>query len=367
MRKILLTTTAFVALGSVAAVAADVSVSGNARFRYNSWSDDNALPATDAGANNTSMTDVLQLWVQSSATTDSGLSIGTNTRILTDGSVDRNWIDIDGDFGKIDLGKQWSLSYSGSMHENWMGTVAGGVFMGGSTNGAAVSARDSVDAQVSNANTAVASRAAAAATGLAGMNSTGFIGGTKNNKVVYHIPSVGGFNAAVSYSDAGALLGSDETTTQVSYTMPMGGGSLKLNMVTNATSGTTETASESDGRELGVEYSGGFGRVYALSQNTETTTINGVSTNDQEGTTFGGMYNLNSATKVVYYNQNVDQDGTTDNGDKFSSDTIGVRYDMAGGLRIGLLHSNYNFTDGATPLVSSENGTATRLQVRVNF
>ena len=80
MRKILLTTTAFVALGSVAAVAADVSVSGNARFRYNTWSDDNAA---SAGANNNSMTDVLQLWVKSSATTDSGLSIGTNTRLLT--------------------------------------------------------------------------------------------------------------------------------------------------------------------------------------------------------------------------------------------------------------------------------------------
>ena len=63
----------------------------------------------------------------------------------------------------------------------------------------------------------------------------------------------------------------------------------------------------------------------------------------------------------------MDQDGTTDNGDKFSSDTVGVRYDMAGGLRIGLLHSNFSFTDGATPLVNSENGTATRLQVRVNF
>ena len=364
MRKILLTTTAFVALGSVAAVAADVSVSGNARFRYNTWSDDNALPATDAGANNTSMTDVLQLWINSSATTDSGLSIGTNTRILTDGSVDRNWIDIDGDFGKIDLGKQWSLSYSGSLHENWMGTVAGGVFMGGSTNGAAVAARDSVDAQSGRA--AVATRAAAAATGLAGMNSTGFIGGSKANKVVYHMPSVGGLNAAVGYADAGALLGSDETTAQLSYTMPMAGGSLKLNMVTIATDGTTETAAESDGRELGVEYSGGFGRVYALSQNTETTTIAGVSTNDQEGTTFGGTYNLNSATKLVYYNQNVDQDGTTDNGDKFSSDTIGVRYDMAGGLRVGLLHSNYDFTDAGVA-ANSENGSATRLQVRVNF
>jgi len=361
MRKILLTTTAFVALGSVAAVAADVSVSGNARFRYNTWSDDNAAAA---GANNNTMTDVLQLWVKSSATTDSGLSIGTNTRILTSGAVDRNWIDIDGDFGKIDLGKQWSLSYSGSLHENWMGTVAGGVFMGGSTNGAAVAARDAVAAQSGRA--AVATRAAAAATGLAAMNSTGFIGGNKNNKVIYHMPSVGGFNAAVGYMDAGSTSDADETTTQVSYTMPMGGGSLKVNMASIATSGKNATSGESDGREIGVQYSGGFGRVYALSQNTETTTAAGVSTNDQEGTTFGGTYNLNSATKVVYYRQEMDQDGTVDTGDKFSSDTVGVRYDMAGGLRIGLLHSNYDFTD-AGAAANSENGSATRLQVRVNF
>jgi len=363
MRKILLTTTAFVALGSVAAVAADVSVSGNARFRYNSWSDDNAAAA---GANNNSMTDVLQLWIKSSATTDSGVSVGTNTRLLTSGAVDRNWIDIDGDFGKVDLGKQWSLSYSGSLHEYWMGTVAGGVFMGGSTNGAAVAARDAVAAQASNNNTAVASRAAVAATGLAAMNTVGFIGGNKNNKVIYHMPSVGGFNAAVGYMDAGSTSDADETTTQVSYTMPVGGGSLKVNMVSIATEGANATSGESDGREVGVEYSGGFGRVYALSQNTETTTAAGVATNDQEGTTFGGTYNLNSAAKVVYYRQEMDQDGTVDTGDKFSSDTVGLRYDMAGGLRIGLLHSSYDFTD-AGAAANSENGSATRLQVRVNF
>lgn len=366
MRKILLTTTAFVALGSVAAVAADVSVSGNARFRYNTWSDDNAAVA---GANNNSMTDVLQLWVKSSATTDSGLTIGTNTRFLTSGdeatgsNVDRNWIDIDGDFGKIDLGKQWSLSYSGSLHEYWVGTVAGGVFMGGSTNGAAVTAVDAVAAQSGRA--AVATRAAAAATGLAAMNKNGFIGGTKNNKVVYHMPSVGGFNAAVGYADAGSTSDADETTTQVSYTMPMGGGSLKVNMVSIATEGANATSGESDGREVGLEYSAGFGRLYALTQNTETTTAAGVATNDQEGTTFGGQYNM-GATKIVYYRQEMDQDGTTDTGDKFSSDTIGVRYDIAGGLRIGLLHSNYDFTD-AGAAASSENGSATRLQVRMNF
>jgi hypothetical protein len=363
MRKILLTTTAFVALGSVAAVAADVSVSGNARFRYNTWSDDNAAAA---GANNNTMTDVLQLWVSSSATTDSGLSIGTNTRLLTSGTVDRNWIDIDGDFGKIDLGKQWSLSYSGSLHETWVGTVAGGSFMGGSTNGAAVAAANGVAAAQSATGAAVAAVPAVAATGLAAMNSTGFIGGTKNNKVIYHMPSVGGFNAAVGYADAGSTTDADETTTQLSYTMPMGGGSLKVNMVSIATSGANATAAESDGREVGVEYSGGFGRVYVLSQNTETTTAAGVATNDQEGTTFGGTYNLNSAAKVVYYRQEMDQDGTTDTGDKFSSDTIGLRYDMAGGLRVGLLHSNYDFTDAGVA-ANSENGSATRLQVRVNF
>lgn len=363
MRKILLTTTALIALGSVSAVAADVSISGNARFRYNTWSDDNAAAA---GANNNSMTDVLQLWVKSSATTDNGLSIGTNTRILTSGAVDRNWIDVDGEFGKIDLGKQWSLSYSGSLHENWMGTVAGGVFMGGSTNGAAVTARNAFSAADSGTGVAVTRRLAAAATGLAAMNSTGFIGGNKNNKVIYHMPSIGGLNAAIGYMDAGATSEADETSTHVSYTMPMGGGSLKLNMASIATNNANATGSESDGREIGVQYSAGFGRVYALQQNTQTTTAAGVSTNDQEGTTFGGQYNLNSATKVVYYRQEMDQDGTTDTGDKFSSDSIGIRYDMAGGLRVGILHSNYDFTDAAAA-ANSENGSATRLQVRMNF
>ena len=334
MRKILLTTTALIALGSVAAVAADVSISGNTRFRYNTWSDDNAAAA---GENNNSMTDVLQLWVKSSATTDSGLSIGTNTRILTSGAVDRNWIDIDGDFGKIDLGKQWSLSYSGSLHEAWMGTVAGGVYMGGSNSA-----------------------------GLAAMQSGGFIGGTKNNKVVYHMPSIGGFNAAIAYEDAGAASDADSTSSQISYTMPMADGSLKLNMASISNAGANATADESDGREVGVQYSGGFGRVYALQQNTSTTNTSGVSTNDQEGTTLGGQYNLNSATKLVYYRQEMDQDGTTDTGDSFSSDTIGVRYDIAGGLRVGLLHSSYDFTD-ASAAANNDNGSATRLQVRMNF
>ena len=333
MRKILLTTTALVALGSVAAVAADVSISGNTRFRYQSWSDDNAAVA---GENNNSMSDILQLWVRSSATTDSGLTIGTNSRIRSDAVVDRNWIDIDGDFGKIDLGEQWSLAYSGSLHEIWVGTVAGGGYMGGSTNA-----------------------------GLLAMNRSGFMSGTTNPKINYHLPSIGGFNAAIGFEDAGSTSDADQTDIHLRYDMPMADGTLRLNMNSNSTNGADATAAESDAREIGVQYSGGFGRVYALQQNMETTTIAGVKTSDLEGTTFGGTYNM-GATNLVYYRQENDQDGTTGLGDSFSSDTIGVRYNIAGGLRVGLLHSNYDYTD-ADNAATSENGSGTRLEVRMDF
>ena len=364
MRKILLTTTALVALGSVSAVAADISLSGNMRFRYNTWSDDNAQVD---GENNNAMSNVMQLWVKSTATTDNGLSIGTNTRINASGAIDRNWIDIDGEFGKIDLGQQWSLSYSQSLHENWMGTVAGGIYMGGSDNGAALSARDSVAAQ--SGRVAVATRAAAAATNLAAMNSTGFIGGTKNNKINYHLPSIAGLNIAIGYGDAGALSAADETTLAARYVMPLMTGSVTLNYSSINTDSTTALTNSSFGRETGIQYAGDFGRVYYIAQNTSSESPAGAKANDQEGSTIGGQYNLDSASRLVYYRQDVDQDGTTNNGDKFSSDTIGYRYDMAGGLRIGLLHSNYDFTDSDQQAATNanDNGSATRIEIRVDF
>jgi len=180
------------------------------------------------------------------------------------------------------------------------------------------------------------------------------------------MPSVGGLNAAVSYSDAGATTEADETATAVSYNMGMLSGNLRLQYANIETDAANPTGNETSGKEMGAEYSGSFGRVYMIAQNTETVTSAGVKTSDQEGTTFGGQYNLNSATKLVYYRQEMEQDGTVNTNDDFSSDTVGVRYDMAGGLRIGVLHSNYDYTD-ASATASSENGSATRLQVRVNF
>jgi len=201
------------------------------------------------------------------------------------------------------------------------------------------------------------------------MNSAGFIGGSTANKINYHLPSIAGLNIAIGYGDAGALSDADETTMSARYAMPFASGNVTLNYASISTDAATPLAVESFGRETGIQYSAGFGRVYFVNQNVSTEALNGAKANDQEGSTIGGQYNLDSASKLVYYRQDVDQDGTTNNGDSFSSDTVGYRYDMAGGLRIGLLHSNYDFTDSDQQAATNanDNGSATRIEIRIDF
>jgi hypothetical protein len=72
MRKVLLATTALVALGGVSAASADISISGSAAFQYMTWSDTAANAAT---ADDNKMLVETDVKVSMSNTTDSGLSI----------------------------------------------------------------------------------------------------------------------------------------------------------------------------------------------------------------------------------------------------------------------------------------------------
>jgi hypothetical protein len=97
MRKVLLATTALVAVGGVtAASAADISISGNYEWEYlttdtgAAWSDDSSvkITATDAADNGMTFSTIYQLGGGS----DGGLA------------VDKGYIQVDGDFGKLQLG-----------------------------------------------------------------------------------------------------------------------------------------------------------------------------------------------------------------------------------------------------------------------
>jgi len=340
MRKILLTTTAFVALGSVAAVAADVSISGNVRFRYQAWSDD---VAAAGGTNNSSMVDLAFIDIRSSETTDSGLTLGTRSRLRSGGThsaghFDLNMISIGGDFGSLAFGNQWNLSHLRQLSEASLATVAGGGYVQSD-----------------------------AGTPMAGMNATGFLSDSdKDTKITYTMPAMGGFSAGVGFKDAGAASMADETDMFARYVMPVGAGNLTINYSSLATEEDSNGAASNNGNEIGISYSSSFGRIYALALNEETETAAGAKTKDQQVNTYGITYNVNDNLSALYWRVDNDEDGSTNAGDTLSVDHFGARYKMAGGLQLGLLHANHKFTD-ASNAATSDSGSSTRVQIRMNF
>ena len=96
MRKVLLATTALVAVGGITAANADISISGNYEWEYvtdddgSAWSDDSSvkITATNVADNGMTFSTIYQLGGGS----DGGLA------------VDKGYIQVDGDFGKLQLG-----------------------------------------------------------------------------------------------------------------------------------------------------------------------------------------------------------------------------------------------------------------------
>ena len=334
MRKILLTTTALIALGSVSAVAADISIGGNVRFRYEAWSDDIAAAG---GTNNSQMVDQVYLDVKASETTDNGLALSTRTRFREGGGMDLNMISVGGDFGTVTFGNQWNLSHLNQLSEASVATVAGGGWV-----------------QIDDDSA------------MDGMNGTGFLSNSnKNTKITYNMPSIGGFSAGIGFLDAGAASMADETDMYARYVMPVGAGSLTINYASLKTDEASNGASKSDDNEIGISYSSSFGRVYALALNEVDETAAG-KTVDQQINTYGVTYNVNDSLKALYWRVDNDEDGSTNAGDTLSVDHFGVRYMIGGGLRFGLTHANHKFTD-ASNAATNDSGSSTRAELRMDF
>jgi hypothetical protein len=93
MRKVLLATTALVAI-NVTAAQADVSISGEAVFEIHSPSEAAQSFSTDGGIN-----------IKGSSTTDSGLTFTALSQLKFEGgAINDSYIDVSGDFGSIRLG-----------------------------------------------------------------------------------------------------------------------------------------------------------------------------------------------------------------------------------------------------------------------
>jgi hypothetical protein len=91
MRKVLLATTARVAMGSVTAANADISIGGNYEWEYTS---------TDTG---NAFSDDVHVKVSAVNAADNGMTFTANVG-LTDGGIDYQHIKVTGDFGTVYLG-----------------------------------------------------------------------------------------------------------------------------------------------------------------------------------------------------------------------------------------------------------------------
>jgi hypothetical protein len=100
MRKVLLTTTALVALGGVSAASA-IDISGTYMFDY---TDTDNSTVNSGGTNNSSMGSDARIVFSGESTSDAGVTFGGSYALSAAGAVEDQGLYMSGDFGYIMAG-----------------------------------------------------------------------------------------------------------------------------------------------------------------------------------------------------------------------------------------------------------------------
>ena len=310
MRKILLASTALVAMG-VSAASADISISGSGKWSYSSVS-----KSTDAaGVSGDSFSTSMGITVSSSFASDNGLSYGTS-HTLTDGANDGQKLYVIGSFGELRAG----------------GDSAGAAY--------------DVDPSVTDGESAVAS-------GFHGAPSTAV---ASDNGISYFTPSVNGFSAGVSFDDAGtdADENNDVTEMGASYSQAVGDATVKLSYATTDVSSTTDSANDGSSRtSMGATVTMGDLSV-TLAANAQEADDG---SEDASGTGIGLSYVLSEGLTLKAHTVSADDDANT-SVDR-SETAASLTYVVAPGLTANVAYTDSE--DGTTT------GTATTAYLKVAF
>ena len=303
MRKVLLASTALVALGSASAMAADVTISGNTTWQYESYSTKAGLTGANNGTSIDHDSDVDFKFVN---TTDSGLTITMAVGLNEGGAQDDQKLTIAGDFGSLRL----------SNDQEGVGDAA------------------------INAGALVNDETTSLTAGL-GKYGTSMSTGTM---VTYTAPSMNGLSAAVSFADAGTSTRADVTEMRLAYSTAMDGTTIDIDYVSSSTddNGTAGAQSGSDATSLGMKI--GMG-AFTFAANAATKSANNNNT-DYSSTTVGASYALgNGMTIGVYQNDGEDDKEATYD---YKQTAASITYSIAPGLTAGLTVTDTEMTDGGS-------------------
>jgi len=311
MRKILLASTALVAFGTVAANAADVTITGATDWHYFTYDND-----SNTGAQNGSFVDFdSDVDFKFTTTTDSGLALTFGTGLSETGSDD-NYLNIAGDFGSLKLlGAAEGLADAAmdeSVADN-MSTLSPGLAMHGAD---------------LNANT-----------------------------VMYTLPSMNGLTVKAHYQDAGVSTKGDNTAFLVEYAADVSNGSVKAQYITSTTddTGAASNTSGTDSDSMGLRVTMNDFQVTASSHSKSD---NG-NTYDYTNNVIDVKYTGIEGISISAFSLSGDDD--LNNSYDFTQSAASLTYTIASGLTASVTMTDSEVTD-SSGTVTADDSTALNLK-----
>jgi len=332
MRKVLLTTTALVALGGVSAASA-LDISGFQRFIYSTW--DDTASSEGSGANDSELVNYMRFQFNHDVTTDSGLNIGMYSRInnVSDGSYEH--IGISGDFGTFSIG-----NYD---------TAGGNMYTSLLYDGKYV---DDIDQTFSAGSGDLASYAAAAQLDEA-----------STYAVSYTLPSIAGFTLQVSQGESGTTSEADVTEVGATYNTEVNGVGIRLAAVSSKGDDSTGSANDKqENQDMGVTLSFDGITFKASSANNETIGTDGVADVDIESKEYSIDYKAADGLDVAVISLSSKDKMDTTNNPKVDQTIFAARYTLAPGVLAYASYADFDY-EGST----NNSGSQTNLGLRVNF
>ena len=320
MRKVLLATTALVALGGVSAASADISISMANEFKYTSWSDNTA---ETGGANKTNWANTTSAKISASTVTDNGLSMSSYAaQDGSSGAFDDYGFSIAGDWG--------TLGFQGSDSGDAFETAADVTPDEGNTIKAHATGTTTAIAYVMPADASVA-----------------------DSTVSYKSPDINGFQFAFGSAPNG---NSDASSMGAQYSMTSGDATLTVKYASSSGGKATTGAAEVEATSMGLVVAYGDATV-TLAQNTKE---NG--TYDFTGDAVGISYKMSDSMTLTAYT------GTTedakDSTHEVSDTGLGVAYTITPGLTLNVTHNDWDIKDTS---ITNENGSHMAVALNLSF
>ena len=322
MRKVLLATTALVAVGGVSAASADVSISGGYEAAYVS------SDVSGGTSVNSLSTENFDYSIAFSNTLDNGMSVAGTVNTSQTG-VEETGATISGDFGTIGFGPL-------------------GESMSGFATSLDVTPDEGTPTWVSGQN------ATANALEYQVLPADESIG---DPHATYTSPAMGGFSFAIGRGDSGAA---EQTYYGLKFATEAAGANVTLKYATMENDTGTATT-EVDASSLGIVI--GLGNATITMAQNEKDTGNTV-TEAMVGTGVGVSYAVSDAVKLTAYSASGDDD--KDTAYEMTATGVGISYTVTPGLVLHVTHNDQDLKNSAN-VTSSTSASRTSVNLNISF